>query len=218
VVDTSNNLTLYIDGVSQGSNTNGNGPIATNGAGYVYVGMHPNGMNHYSGLIDEVRVSKTARYTATFTPPTSAFVPDTNTLVLYHFNQPSEVSILDASGLGNNGAVHGSILYDTTSVIATGISAAKTGSIPHIFALNQNYPNPFNPSTTISFTLAQNGFTTLKIYDILGREVTTLVNGDRKAGIVNTVTFNASKLSSGVYFSRLASGGSTQIKKLLLLK
>jgi hypothetical protein len=84
--------------------------------------------------------------------------------------------------------------------------------------LNQNYPNPFNPTTTITFTLAQDGFTTLKIYDVLGREVTTLVNGEMKSGVLNTVSFNASKLSSGMYFSRLESGGNVQMKTLMLLK
>jgi hypothetical protein len=84
--------------------------------------------------------------------------------------------------------------------------------------LNQNYPNPFNPTTTISFTLAQDGFTTLKIYNVLGKEVATLVNGEMKAGVTNTVTFNASKLSSGVYFYQLDAGSFSETKKLMLLK
>jgi hypothetical protein len=91
-------------------------------------------------------------------------------------------------------------------------------AVPKIFALNQNYPNPFNPTTTITFTLAQDGLTTLKIYDVLGREVATLMNDNLKAGVVNTVNFNASMLSSGVYFSRLENNGNVQIKKLLLMK
>jgi hypothetical protein len=96
--------------------------------------------------------------------------------------------------------------------------AEVTIAVPKVLALNQNYPNPFNPTTMIAFTLAQDGFTTLKIYDVLGREVATLVNGEMKAGIMNTVNFNASKLSSGVYFSRLESSGNIQIKKMLLMK
>jgi hypothetical protein len=96
--------------------------------------------------------------------------------------------------------------------------AEITIAVPKVVALNQNYPNPFNPTTTITFTLAQDGFTTLKIYDILGREVTTLVNGEMKSGVVNTVNFNASKYSSGVYFSRLESSGNVQMKTLMLLK
>jgi hypothetical protein len=93
-----------------------------------------------------------------------------------------------------------------------------TIAVPKVVALNQNYPNPFNPTTTITFTLAQDGFTTLKIYDVLGREVTTLVNGEMKSGVMNAVSFNASKLSSGVYFSRLESSGNVQMKTLMLLK
>ena len=91
-------------------------------------------------------------------------------------------------------------------------------AVPKVVALNQNYPNPFNPTTTITFTLAQDGFTTLKIFDVLGREVTTLANGMMKSGVVNTVSFDGSKISSGVYFSRLESNGNVQTKTLLLLK
>jgi hypothetical protein len=123
-------------------------------------------------------------------------------------------SIVDDTLWG--GTVRSILTLDT--MITTTPVGRTVSSTPNIFALNQNYPNPFNPSTTISFTLAQNGFTTLKIYDVLGREVATLVNGDRKAGVVNTVTFNASKLSSGVYFSRLVSSASVQVKKLVLMK
>jgi hypothetical protein len=86
------------------------------------------------------------------------------------------------------------------------------------FQLNQNYPNPFNPTTNISFMLAQDGFTTLKIYDILGREIVTLVNKNMKAGVLNSLSFNASKLSSGIYFSRLENSGNVQFKKMMLLK
>ena len=96
--------------------------------------------------------------------------------------------------------------------------AEVTVSVPKIFALNQNYPNPFNPTTTMSFTLAQDGFTTLKIYNVLGCEVATLASGELKANVVNIVMFNASKLSSGVYFSKLESNGSVEIKKLVLMK
>jgi hypothetical protein len=95
--------------------------------------------------------------------------------------------------------------------------AEVTISVPKVLTL-ANYPNPFNPTTTLSFTLAQDGFTTLKIYNVLGKEVATLVNGEMKAGITNTVAFDASKLASGVYFSRLENNGSAQIKKLVLMK
>jgi hypothetical protein len=106
------------------------------------------------------------------------------------------------------------ITLDTT--IVTGVE--QNAVVPGVFVLNQNYPNPFNPTTTITFTLAKSGWAMLKVYDLLGREVATLVNGEVKAGMVNTVTFNASKLASGIYFSRLESSGSVQLKKMMLVK
>ncbi len=85
------------------------------------------------------------------------------------------------------------------------------------FALLQNYPNPFNPTTAISYELSANSHVTLKVYDILGRDVATLVNGQRTAG-EHSVTFDASRLPSGVYFYRLQAGSYTATKKLMLLK
>jgi hypothetical protein len=96
--------------------------------------------------------------------------------------------------------------------------AEITIAVPKVVALNQNYPNPFNPTTTITFTLAQDGFTTLKIYNVLGHEIITLVNGEMKSGVVNTIGFNASKLSNGVYFYRLESGSFVSTKRLILIK
>lgn len=90
--------------------------------------------------------------------------------------------------------------------------------VPRALNLFQNYPNPFNPSTTIEFTVPEDGRTTLRIYDVLGREVATLVDGEMKAGEIHRTSFGASNLPSGVYFCRLESHGSRLIKKLLLVK
>jgi hypothetical protein len=89
--------------------------------------------------------------------------------------------------------------------------------LPEHFSLEQNYPNPFNPSTTIRYQLPVNGFVTLKVYDVLGREVKTLVSERENAGI-HVVGFNATNLPSGVYFYRLQAGTYHDTKKLLLLK
>lgn len=88
---------------------------------------------------------------------------------------------------------------------------------PTEFALMQNYPNPFNPVTTISYSIPQLTDVTLKVYDLLGREVVELVNGEKNPGRYE-VNFDGTKLSSGVYFYRLTAGSFTQIKKLLLIK
>jgi spore germination protein YaaH len=89
---------------------------------------------------------------------------------------------------------------------------------PARFELSQNYPNPFNPSTTVAFTLHVPGFTTLAIYDALGRVVVTLVNENLESGVYHKRMFNASHLSSGIYFARLTSGGLSQQKKMVLIK
>ncbi|MFH0736745.1 MAG: T9SS type A sorting domain-containing protein [bacterium] len=93
----------------------------------------------------------------------------------------------------------------------------NTSQIPANYLLNQNYPNPFNPSTNISFSLPNNEFVTLKIYDALGKEVALLVNEELNAGSYNN-DWNAGNLSSGVYFYRLQAGKFSETKKLLLLK
>lgn len=85
------------------------------------------------------------------------------------------------------------------------------------FKLEQNYPNPFNPSTRISFQIPQNSFVTLKIYDLLGNEITSLINKEMIAGN-HKVEFDASQLSSGVYFYRLTADNFTEMKKMTILK
>ncbi|MCX7877042.1 MAG: alpha/beta fold hydrolase [Ignavibacteria bacterium] len=88
---------------------------------------------------------------------------------------------------------------------------------PERFSLSQNYPNPFNPSTMIEYSIAKAEKVELKVYDLLGREVATLVNEIQAPGSYN-VTFNAKNLSSGVYFYRLTAGGFTDIKRMVLVK
>jgi hypothetical protein len=89
--------------------------------------------------------------------------------------------------------------------------------VPLVYALNQNYPNPFNPSTVIRFTLPSDGMVTLKVFNALGQEMATVVNDAMKAGSYN-VTFDASKLSTGVYFYQLNAGKFVDTKKMMLLK
>lgn len=92
-----------------------------------------------------------------------------------------------------------------------------TNTTPTEYKLNQNYPNPFNPSTTISFSIPKTEFVTLKIYDSVGKEITTLVNENLPAGTYNK-QFNATNLSSGVYFYRLQAGSYYQTNKMILVK
>ena len=112
-------------------------------------------------------------------------------------------------------------LHDNSIGTVSVPTSVRTDNVPAGFTLSQNYPNPFNPSTVISYHLAVNGLVTLKVYDVLGKEVATLVNGRQEAGSYN-VTFNTNNgtrsLSSGVYFYRLDAGSFVSTKKLILIK
>ena len=88
---------------------------------------------------------------------------------------------------------------------------------PKEFKLEQNYPNPFNPTTTIQYQLPADARVTLKVYDILGSEVVTLVNEDQEAGY-KEVKFSGSSIASGMYIYRLTSGSFSSIKKMMLVK
>lgn len=92
-----------------------------------------------------------------------------------------------------------------------------TLSIPIKFQLEQNYPNPFNPATTIRFSIPKQSQVTLKIYDVLGREVATIVNKEFESG-VHEVVLDSRSLTSGVYIYQIQAGEFTEMRKLMLLK
>ncbi len=93
-----------------------------------------------------------------------------------------------------------------------------SSSIPASFLLFQNYPNPFNPSTNIKFDMTKNGFVTLKIYDVSGKEISTLINNEYISVGTNEINFNAANLASGIYFYTLTAGTFTDTKRMVLVK
>ncbi|MFA5833628.1 MAG: glucoamylase family protein [Bacteroidota bacterium] len=95
--------------------------------------------------------------------------------------------------------------------------ALVENNIPEQYSLTQNYPNPFNPTTTISYQLSAIGNVSLKVYDVLGREIATLVNEQKPAGMYS-VSFDAGQLSSGIYFYKLTAGYFSQTQKMILSK
>ncbi|MBI5731569.1 MAG: T9SS type A sorting domain-containing protein [Ignavibacteriales bacterium] len=114
-------------------------------------------------------------------------------------------------------AMKGSKYYTKTTMPLIVKVDEKKNNIPQEYELNQNYPNPFNPTTTINYQLPENSFVTIKVYDMLGKEVATLVNENKSAGY-HRVNFNAGKLTSGVYVYTITANNFVQSKKMLLMK
>jgi plastocyanin len=103
------------------------------------------------------------------------------------------------------------------TVLATGVENTQSSMQPDAFILEQNYPNPFNPTTNIRFQLPANSFTTLKIFNMIGQEVATLVSEIMPAGTYSR-QWNAANMPSGFYFYRLQAGLYTETKRLVLLR
>jgi hypothetical protein len=119
------------------------------------------------------------------------------------------------SGYGNNTKSFGSLSVELDGNPT--LSIGKPAVLPVAGTLHQNYPNPFNPTTTIKFELPKASQVNLSVYDLLGRQVSVLVNEKKDAG-VHEVKFDASGLSSGVYFYRIQVGDFTQTRKLCLIR
>jgi len=127
------------------------------------------------------------------------------------------VTLYAAAFQGTTGSSSGQsrAISATATEITTGVDGSL--SLPDKYTLCQNYPNPFNPSTAISYQLLANSFVTLKIFDVLGREVATLVNEQKGPGSYS-VQWNAAGAPSGVYLYRLTAGDFVQIRRMVLMR
>jgi hypothetical protein len=113
-------------------------------------------------------------------------------------------------------ATHSNGVYERR-LLSVLTAVAEQKERPAEFVLEQNYPNPFNPVTTIEFGIPVSGFLSLKIYDVQGREVATVVEGVQDAGF-KSVEFDASRLASGVYFYQLRAGRFLSTRKMLVVR
>ncbi len=145
-------------------------------------------------------------------------VPDSwDSLFVYQDNEIAESELISISGekIARINVVpdKGQILLTNSPLLAVNDNKIS----PEKFKLFQNYPNPFNPSTKIGFRISESGFVTLKVYDMLGREIKTLISKDMQPGNYE-VSFNGKNLPSGIYIYRIESNGISLNKKMLLLK
>lgn len=123
-------------------------------------------------------------------------------------------TVIGTAQLGSD-IVKSGILY-----LENSRSKSKTGieeNIPYQFALEQNYPNPFNPTTTIRFSIPNEQFVSLKIYNIMGHEIAELCGRDYNKGFHN-INFNADKFVSGMYFYKIQTPGFSKMKKMMIIK
>jgi hypothetical protein len=137
-------------------------------------------------------------------------------------SRPTKFNSVNFAVSGTNANTTGlnisDVLVDLGSPVITGVNNDENNNaLPMVYSLSQNYPNPFNPTTTIKFGLPKAGDVSLVVYDILGRKVAELINGNMTAGY-HTINFNAVNLASGVYFYRIKAGDFVSVKKLMLLK
>jgi glycosidase len=166
----------------------------------------------------DLTVANTVKFTGGIVPGTTYYV---NNL---YMNTRQQVLGSQLSALSITVPAYGTAIYTISTTVDSvripnpilDVKAVNTET-PNEFSLAQNYPNPFNPSTRISFSLKENGFASLKVFDILGREAATLVNEQLVAGKY-VVAFDARGLSSGVYFYKLVSGAFVETKKMMLTK
>jgi hypothetical protein len=144
-------------------------------------------------------------YTQFEVPITSTEIPD-SVFIEFIITDTSE----SGEGIGAN-----AIIDDLS--FGGPVEVKDVNEIPIKYSLKQNYPNPFNPSTTIEFSIPEESFIELKVYDVLGREVAELVNENKPVGTYK-VNFNASNLTSGIYIAKLTAGDFTQSFKMTLMK
>jgi len=122
--------------------------------------------------------------------------------------------LLQAQYMGGNG--RGDVMLESLNNPLTNTVNNNT-AIPTSYSLSQNYPNPFNPTTNVQFSIIKVQFVTLKVFDMLGKEVATLVNETLEPGTYET-TFDGSQFPSGVYFAKLEAGTYNNIIKMLMIK
>ncbi|MDP1676515.1 MAG: LamG-like jellyroll fold domain-containing protein [Bacteroidota bacterium] len=153
----------------------------------------------------------------------SIFVPKVGMTIPFDFSindrdgGTGRVGILAYSILNNDNSWQNQFNWAYTWYVSGPTDVRQDAAVAKTFELSQNYPNPFNPTTNIKFSIPQSGMVSLKLFDILGREVMTILNQFQETGSY-TATLDASKLATGVYMYKLESGSYTSVKKMMLIK
>lgn len=207
---------IYINGVFDANKSVASS--VSNSIGNLYFGFNPARSDFaapFKGIIDEVRIWNIARTESEIqsTMNQSLNGNESGLIGYWKFDEGTGTITSDATSNHNDGSISGAMWVPGT----TRVENENNFTQPDHFSIQQNYPNPFNPSTTIKFKIPETGFISLKVYDILLNEITTLVNEELQSGSYEA-KFNAEGFSSGIYFYELQSSSFKQTKKMLLLK
>jgi hypothetical protein len=205
---------LYINGVFDTSKSVGF-PVS-NSAGVLYLAHNPDRFDNQSafmGVIDEFRIWNIARSESDIQSTMNQTLNgnETGLIGYWKFDEGQGDTTADATSNGNNGTINGAVWIPGVS------SAENNNDASTSFRILQNYPNPFNPTTSIRYSVSELTKISLKVFDVLGKEVATLVNEEKPAGSYE-VEFNASRLPSGIYFYKLQAGSFVETKKMILMK
>ncbi len=174
------------------------------------------------GLVSASATGLNVAITVNTTSSVAGELVDANgTVVAVNNSTGNNPFTLTAPGPGvytvNAGFKNPSKKWDSVMVNTSVTDVGENPSNPSLFKLFDNYPNPFNPSTTVRYSIPEASFTSIKIYDALGNEVSSLVNETKQAGTYE-VEFKASDLSSGIYYYTIQAGSFIETKKMILLR
>jgi hypothetical protein len=205
---------LYINGVFDTSKSVSSS--VSNSVGVLYLAHNPDRfdvISPFKGVIDEFRIWNAARTESDIQSTMNQTLNgnETGLIGYWKFDEGQGDTTADATSNGNNGTISGAVWIPGVS------SAENNNGASTSFRILQNYPNPFNPSTTITYFIPQRSNVELKVFDVLGNQVTILINEAKERGVYS-VSFDASGLASGIYFYRLQADSFIETKKMILIK
>lgn len=217
------NASNVIDDYLITPNWGGSAPVGAVDSLVFWLAARRSASGDYPDSLD-IRVSVTGNDTANFTQRLAYVLAPKSVWTRFAYKLPMATNryiafrylIYDGGASGSNSDKIGVDGVQIIRYTATGVDGRGT-DVPATYALNQNYPNPFNPSTMVSYQLPVAGSVKLVVYDQLGREVSTLVDGEMSAGS-HSSSFDATGLAGGVYYYRLTAGSYTAVRQMVLVK
>ena len=222
----SQKMDIYINGIEQEFSIEKSSifvsPIVDNVSDTLILGNNLTEIRGLKGSMDEVRFWNSFRTKEELDEFRYQYLSgsENNLSGYWNMNEGNGANMLDKSGNNNQGIINNAVYslgIDYSLLVGIKELEDNVSQIPDEFALFQNYPNPFNPTTNIKYQIAKQGNVTLKVFDIIGNEITTLIDREHSPGLYE-IKFDANKLTSGIYFYKISHEDYLITKKMLLIK